>query len=213
MKAKESKEVAVARLSARQAVIVALISLLSAVTVAFIANFDKLVGEDGGVKEETAYYEGRAGNVTYAFREKEEELQARSESAQEAGKLEEAGWMRKLADEVRAEEIKFRERHQRHLAALGSRKRLEASEIKTEANEAITKLNQRLYQYIEAPEERQERAKRISSQVVRQYLKQRLIPLYGKGSVKHEQEEVCQMKNVESTEGVTGGDSGPGFGR
>lgn len=216
MKVKESKEVVVAKITTRQVVIVAVISLFSAVGVAFIANFDKLVSANSEVKEEVGYYKGRASNVEHAFHETEEALQARRESAQTSGKLEEANHLKELTDEVRAEDIKFQERHSKHIEAIKNGKRLDASEIKTEANEAITKLNFELYIFDEGSMERsgpimtifQLRKELLRLNARRAlngsilaltplghgHIVAKLIPLYGKGNVMQGQEQVCEIK-------------------
>lgn len=226
MKAKESKEVVVAKLSIRQAVIVAVISLFSAVAVAFIANFDKLVGANPEVKEEVGYYEARAGNVERALREKEEELQAQSELARENGRLEEASQLTALADVVRAEDVTFRERHDRHLEAIKSGKRIVASEIKTAANEGINKINLVLSTGIYAPDPRWDRLVKtarengyevtvskspkgktgwpVNNSIIifhgHSFGGLNTIPLYGKGMVMQMQEEICEIEKTPNLE-------------
>ncbi len=147
MKSKGPKEVVVARMSTRQAVVVAVMSLFSAVAVASITDLDKLAGVNDEVSKELGCYEARAGNVERAPRGAEEELRARGGSARRGGRPEEAGGLAALADEVRAGHKRFLERHASHLEAIKSGKRLGAGEIRTEANEMIAQLNITLSMY------------------------------------------------------------------
>jgi hypothetical protein len=201
MNVKEPKEVVIARISARQAVIVALIGLFSAVVVVSITNLDKLMGTDNEVAKEIGYYEARAGNVESAARRVEAELQARGASARQSEDREEADQLMALADEVRAVEKKVLEGHGRHLEAIKNGKRVVASEIKLEVNEEIVKLNLKLFLKRNNIKMFRE-AGRIpydAALVTHELMhSQPFIPLYGKGKAMQEREQVCELKKSEN---------------
>ena len=123
------KEIILARISTKQAIIVATISLLSAVAVTGIANLDKIRNTENdkvrseiiASSEERGYYEGRASLVESAFREAEE-----------------------MDDNIRRNREKFQELHAKNIGALRKKERLEASKIRTEINELILNSNNRI---------------------------------------------------------------------
>jgi len=182
------KEIVLAKISTKQAIMVAIISLLSAIAVATIANLDKIRSSTNVVNEETGHYEGRASTVERAFLETEEELQSRSKLAQRMGKLDIANHLNKLVDEVRRNHAKFQELHSRHIDAVQNGKRLSASKIKTEANEVIWELDQKLLEEDRlGPEDWRRRVTEFEKIV-----SEKRIPLYGKQAI-NDREQVCKL--------------------
>ncbi len=152
---KDIKEILLAKLSIKQAIIVAIISLVSAVAVTVIANLDKIRNTKNVVSEERGYYEGRASNVEHAFCEVEEEVRD----------------YEKLYDEVRKNHERFQELHIKSIDAILEGKRLEASKAKTDINELIRETNRRI-------EELEREIGKLRKNVPKP--KFRLIPNYGK---------------------------------
>lgn len=155
MKVKDSKEVVVAKITTRQAIIVAVISFFSAVAVPLIAIF---VSTNNEVPQELVYIQTRAGITENDLRETEEALQARLselQSQQAIGRFEETNRKleetnrkfeetKELFNELRIEEVEFQGKRDKLLEATESGKRLDASKIKTEINEGINRFNFKL---------------------------------------------------------------------
>jgi hypothetical protein len=189
------KEIVLAKISTKQAIMVAIISLLSAVAVTAIANLDKLRNTKNIVSEETGYYEGRASIVESAFSEEEEEVQTMSKLAQLEGRLEQANLLKDLNNELRENHVKFQELHTRHIEAITNEKRLSASRIRAEANEVIWRSNRKGQEVLRYLERNKGRCEKKFQEAERRFrgcegLRARLIPNYGKG-LKNTQELVC----------------------
>ncbi len=196
----DTKEIVLAKISTKQAIIVAIISLLSTVAVTAIANLDKIRNTKNVISEEIGYYEGRASIVEQAFREREEEIQSQSELAQQMGKTKTANHLKELSNEVRRNHVKFQELHTKHLDAVQNDNRLSASKIKTETNEAIRELDHKLLEGVDVWLPTKDEAigfgRRPVKLTVLSYGGRRTfdpIPLYGK-QPKNIQEQVCKLR-------------------
>ncbi|HEU0143635.1 MAG TPA: hypothetical protein VFQ47_02510 [Nitrososphaera sp.] len=193
----DRKEIILAKISTKQAIIVAIIGLFSAVAVAAITNLDK-IGTLKSSNEEIGYYEGRASFVEGAFNKTEEQIDLQSEQARQLGDFETANHLKDIANMVRRERTKFQERHKKHIGAIQSGKRLDASKIKTETNEGILGVDLKLLEIYKLPESDKRRA--TITAMLRDlkpgdiiYLSGHgtlAIPLYGKQRV-DVQEQLC----------------------
>jgi len=145
MKGKTDKDIAIARISARQAIVVAVITFCSAVAVATFTNLSKGVATPSGIAEMVGFSSGRATAVDQALVETEKEIQEKRDAALSAGNTLAVAQLDEVKNDIRAVRAKVQQLHRKKMYALKDGKLLEASEITLEANEIINDFNDELF--------------------------------------------------------------------
>jgi vacuolar-type H+-ATPase subunit H len=144
MDVNSARDFRIARLSAKQAIVVAIIGLVSTVGVATITNLDKLKGKTSQNEDVIGFYEGRASSVELGFQNLENDLKSQIELAEQEGNTDLSKQLKEASGNVRESEVRFQILKKEHIQALRDNQSLRASKILSEANEGISDLNAKL---------------------------------------------------------------------
>jgi len=195
MNAQSDKDIAIARMSFKQAISVAVITLCSAVAVAMIAHYQQSSPKKEDAQE-TGFYQARSISVEQGFDDAENELKSLAILAEKKGDKTKARVLSQVIVDTRTARAQFELLHQQHINALVSNNRLVAAEKRMEINTLIEKLNREHVMTIpltlETLEARAKEAHTDPLDLLRVYDRlaraRLIIPTYGKHALKNDRD-------------------------